>query len=61
MKYVGFILIIVLIMEVCFGLWLKHEGEDINNIMVFTLSTFCCIQICVVLMYCIGRLLMRKV
>ena len=56
MKDVGFILIVVLILEVCFGLWLKHEGEDINNIMVFTLSSFCCIQICVVIMYCIGKL-----
>ena len=55
MKEVGFILIVFLIMEICFGLWLKHEGENINDIM-----EFCCITIGVVFMYCVGVLIGRR-
>ena len=51
MKDLGFICTVVLILEVCFGLWLKHEGADTKETLMITFGSFVMICICVMIMF----------
>lgn len=59
MKDVGFICAVVLILEVCFGLWLKHEGADTKDILTITFGSFVMIGICEMIMFGVGILTER--